>query len=176
MENMIIPVRDGLDGSYKVVQRPYINKSTPDLHKTIMLVQEPQKKTFSKGYIKYWFEGAEHEVQVLPHGNSKSKNTPYTRTYQSTPDKVKKHSRQCSSSKELHAVTENEVGSLSVEKAGQLPRNPRQVSYEKNKSALKSIDPLQNVTALMKEEGGSGKEKFVRTYSLDDDSPKVVLF
>ena len=74
----IIPVRDGLDGSYKVVRRPYINKSSPDLHKTIVLVQEPQKKTFSKGYIKYWFEGAEHEVQVLPHGNSKSKNTPYT--------------------------------------------------------------------------------------------------
>ena len=68
------------------------------------------------------------------------------------------------------------MGSLSVEKAGQLPRNPRQVSYEKNKSALKSVDPLQNVTALMKEEGGSGKEKFVRTYSLDDDLPKVVLF
>ena len=64
----------------------------------------------------------------------------------------------------------------SVEKAGQLPRNPTQVSYEKNKSALKSIDLLQNITALMKKEGGSGKEKFACTYFLDDDSPKVVLF
>ena len=172
----IIPVRDGLDRSYKVVRRTYINKSSPDLHKTMVLVQESQKKTFSKGYIKYWFERAEHAVQVLPHGNSKSKSTPYTQTYQSTTDKVKKHSRQCSSSKRLHAVNENEVGSLSVEKAGQLPRNPRQVLYEKNTSALKSIDPLQNVSALMKEEGGSCKEMFVRTYSLDDDSPKVVLF
>ena len=59
--------------------------------------------------------------------------------------------------------------SLNVEKAGQLPKNPGQVSYEKNKSALKSVDPLQNVTAFMKEEGRSGKEKFVRTYSLDDE-------
>ena len=40
---------------------------------------------------------------------------------------------------------------------------------------MKSVDPLQNVTALMKEEGGSGKETFVRTYSVDNDSPKVVL-
>ena len=36
----IIPVRDGLDGSYKVVRRPYINKSSPDLHKTIGTTKE----------------------------------------------------------------------------------------------------------------------------------------
>lgn len=56
---------------------------------------------------------------------------------------------------------------------GQLPRNERQVKYLKGVSQVE--DPIFQITEKMKEESQKG-EKFIRGYSLDDDSLKVVLF
>lgn len=56
---------------------------------------------------------------------------------------------------------------------GQLPRNERQVKYLKGVSQVE--DPIFQITEKMKEESQKG-ETFIRGYSLDDDSLKVVLF
>ena len=63
--------------TYKVVRRPYINKSSPDLHKTVVLIREPRMTSFSKAFVKYWFKGREHIVDIKAHGNAKSKTIPY---------------------------------------------------------------------------------------------------
>ena len=57
-----------------------------------------------------------------------------------------------------------------------LPRGERQASYIKNTSNEKVLDSILDITQKMKMESERGAEKFVRCYSLDDDSPKVVLF
>lgn len=56
---------------------------------------------------------------------------------------------------------------------GQLPRNERQVKYLKGVSQVE--DPIFQITEKMKEESQK-EETFIRGYSLDDDSLKVVLF
>lgn len=56
---------------------------------------------------------------------------------------------------------------------GQLLRNERQVKYLKGVSQVE--DPIFQITEKMKEESQK-EETFIRGYSLDDDSLKVVLF
>ena len=50
------------------------------------------------------------------------------------------------------------------------------MAYEKKKSKPTCKDPMFNVTQMIREEQQSGEEKFVRSYSLDDESLKVILF
>ena len=59
---------------------------------------------------------------------------------------------------------------------GALPRGERQASYINNTSNEKVLDPILDITQKMKMESERGAEKFVRCHSLDDDSPKVLLF
>ena len=58
---------------------------------------------------------------------------------------------------------------------GQLPRNERQVKYLKGEWWPRKVeDTIFQITEKMKEETQKGK-KFIRTYSLHNDSPKIVL-
>ena len=70
----------------------------------------------------------------------------------------------------------DKVGGLKhCNSVGQLPRNERQVKYLKGEWPPRKVeDPIFQITEKMKEETQKGK-KFIRGYSLHDDSAKVVL-
>ncbi|CAH3108651.1 unnamed protein product [Porites lobata] len=67
-----------------------------------------------------------------------------------------------------------EVGDIAnCNSVGALPRNERQAKYLKEKNSKGRIaDPIFEITEKMKTED----KKFTRGYSLDDESPKVILF
>lgn len=68
---------------------------------------------------------------------------------------------------------ETEVGDIAnCNSIGALPRNEREAKYLKVKGTKGRIDdPVFMITAKMKTED----KKFVRGYSLNDKSPKVIL-
>ena len=85
--------------------------------------------------------------------------------------------KQHSSVKRAVHDVEEAVGGLEFcNSMGALPRNERQVSYVKNSAKEKVVDPVLDITRKMKLESKDGAEKFMWCYSLDDDSPKVILF
>ena len=175
----VTKVEDKLHDSYQVCRRPYINKSDRSLRKTVVNVIHPDGHHHSLVFVKYHFEGTkEHPIDVKPHGNSTKCSIPYLRTYRSTICKLKDTvAKQHSGLKRTIHDVEKAVGGLEFcNSKGALPRGERQASYINNTSNEKVLDPILDITQKMKMESERGAEKFVRCYSLDDDSPKVVLF
>ena len=56
-----------------------------------------------------------------------------------------------------------------------LPKDKNQAYYLKKKNNMVQ-DPVYNITSTMKEYQENGEERFIRSYTLDDGSPKVVAF
>lgn len=64
-----------------------------------------------------------------------------------------------------------------VDAVGQLPRNIDQVKYQLKKLQNKENDPIYSITSSMRTESESREgERSIRTYTLDDQSLKVLLF
>ena len=157
-------------------RRPFVNASDSSLHKTIVDVAHRDGRHPNIVLVKYEFVGApEDEVKVKHHGNAKSCSIPYLRTYKSTLKSLEKNAKERDKGlkRAVHEV-ETEVGDLeNCNSVGALPRNERQAKYLKTKEARGRItDPIFAITEKMKTED----KKFVRCYSLDDESPKVILF
>ena len=163
------------EGSYEVVRRPFVNLSDNALKKTMVSLTDPKGQNFNIVAIIYQFTGEEHVVTVKPHGNSKC-NISFLRTYQSTKMKIAKESGKSVPSRAFHNVSRDVGGLGGAEAAGQLPRNCRQVSYYASKIASKVEDPIYSITAQMRAYCDNDEERYVRAYSLDDSSAKVVLF
>lgn len=171
----VIKVGDNSD-ALVVCRWPFVNASDRSLHKTIVDVTHPDGKHHNIVFVKYEFGGApEHEVKVKHHGNEKSCSVPYLRTYKSTRNRLEIIAKEKGKGlkRAVHEV-ETEVGDLEkCNSVGALPRNERQAKYLKAKDARGRIaDPIFAITKKMKTE----EKKFVRCYSLDDKSPKVILF
>lgn len=171
----VVKVGDNSD-ALLVCRRPFVNASDRSLHKTIVDVTHPDGKHHNIVFVKYEFIGApEHEVKVKQHGNEKSCSIPYLRTYKSTCNRLEKSVKEKGKGlkRAVHEV-KTEVGDLeNCNSIGALPRNERQAKYLKSKDARGRIaDPILAVTEKMKTE----EKKFVRCYSLDNESPKVILF
>ena len=64
------------------IRRTYKNFSDNSLHKTVVSIQY-HDEIFELVFVSYKLDGEPHVINVLPHGNSKSK-VPYTRTFKST--------------------------------------------------------------------------------------------
>ena len=125
--------------------------------------------------MRYYFEGPEHTIQDKPHGNSKSASIAYLRTYRSTIKKLKQSVDGGKGVKNILHEVENQVGGLeNCPSEGSLPRSNRQVQYVKDQS--KEKDPIYAITTKIKMQAQTGGENFIRAYSLDDESPKVVLY
>ena len=171
----VVKVGDNSD-ALLVCRRPFVNASDRSLHKTIVDVTHPDGKHHNIVFVKYEFVGApEDEVKVKQHGNEKSCSIPYLRTYKSTRNRLEKSAKEKGKGlkRAVHEV-ETEVGDLeNCNSIGALPRNERQAKYLKSKDARGRIaDPILAITEKMKTE----EKKFVRCYSLDNESPKVILF
>ena len=165
---------DKTSGAYVVCRRPFINASDDTLRKTIVDVQLPDGKNHNIVFIKYEFVDAlEHSILVKEHGNSKSCSVPYLRTYKSTREQLKNVLKTGTGIKRSVSIVEEEMGDLEgCSSVSALPRNERQARYEREKSVNKNKDAIFTITERMKTE----EDKFIRSYSLDDESPKVVLF
>lgn len=175
----VTKVTDRLPGSYQVCRRPYTNKSDRSLKKCIVNVIDPKGSHYNLVYLRYKFEGKEHKIDVKPHGNSTTSKIPYLRTYKSTVAKLKESLiKEDKGIKRVVHEVEEAVGGLEFCKSkGSLPRNENQAKYLKTVCKEKVSDPILEITQKMKLESvEDGEEKFIRCYSLDDDSPKVILF
>lgn len=175
----VTKVVDKLDGSHQVCRRPYVNKSDRSLRKTVVNIIHPDGRHHNLVFVKYHFEDSEeHPINVKLHGNSSKCPIPYLRTYRSTVCKLKEAvGKQHSGLKRAVHDVEEAVGGLEFcNSKGSLPRGERQASYFKNTAKEKVVDPILDITQKMKMESEHGTEKFIRCYSLDDDSTKVVLF
>ena len=170
---------DHAEGGHSVYRRTFLNKSDSSLRKTIVNVVHPDGRHHKLVFVRYYFEGAEeHRIKLKPHGSSKAGCAiPYLRTYKSTVAKMKNNlgGNRTGLKRAVHQI-EDEVGGLEhCNSVGQLPRNERQVKYLKGECQPRKVeDPIFQITEKMKEQ--SQGEKFIRAYSLDDDSPKVILF
>ena len=172
---------DYAEGGHSVFRRTFVNKSDASLRKTIVNVVRPEGSHHKLVFVRYYFEGApEHRIHLNPHGSAKSGCAiPYLRTYKSTVSKMKTTvDKNRAGLKRVVQQIEDEVGGLQhCKSVGQLPRNERQVKYLKSECQPRKVekDPIFQITEKMKEESQEG-EKFIRAYSLDDESPKVILF
>ncbi|XP_066917468.1 uncharacterized protein [Clytia hemisphaerica] len=154
-----------------VTRRSYVNKSDGTLKRAFVSLSM-NNQIHNLVFLSYKFNGPEHEVKVQKHGNSKAP-IPFLRTYTSTRRKILKSVKSIPNPSRAHydvVSSMEEVGAL-----GQLPRNVRQVKYEKSKEKTKTVDPLYQITNAMRNVE-SNTDRFIRTYQLDDQSMKVILF
>ncbi len=127
----------------------------------------------------YKFEGEEHKIDVKPHGSSTTSTIPYLRTYKSTVTKLKETlSHHDKGLKRVAHKVEKAVGGIEYCKSkGALLQDENQAKYLKNTCTNKVSDPILGITQKIKlETVEDASDKFIRSYSLDEDSPKVILF
>eukprot|EP00112_Aurelia_sp_Birch-Aquarium-sp1_P002575 Seg1285.5 transcript_id=Seg1285.5/GoldUCD/mRNA.D3Y31 product="hypothetical protein" protein_id=Seg1285.5/GoldUCD/D3Y31 len=160
---------------YEVVRRPFVNSSDKSLKKTMVTLVNAKGLHHNIAFISYQFSEGEHPVDVKRHGNSKC-NIPFFRTYQSTKTKLADQGTSAQPSRRFDRVFSDVGGLTQAEAAGQLPRNVRQANYETRKDLFKAKDPIFEITSAIHGYNESGDERFIRTYTLDDSSAKVVLF
>lgn len=165
-----------------VRRRPYVCKSCPDYHKTIISIE--YGKDIDKWYpivlVHYYFEGEPKQFTVAPHGNRKAHSTqPYVRTKESTKEKLAKNVADVKfNTKRALFQTVKDVGGVSgAASTSSLPRNYTQAKHIKQKLGLtpgsseKSNDPLLAVLELQK----STFPGFIREV-VCNDLPTIMLY
>ena len=76
----------------------------------------------------------------------------------------------------MHNVTTSVGGLDNAVSAGALPRGKLQANYIRCKNKEKMSDPIYSITQTMKSYAENDDERFIRSYTYDDGSPKVVAF
>lgn len=165
-----------------VCRRPYVCKSCPDYHKTIISIEYGQDidKWYPIVLVHYYFEGEPKQFTVAPHGNRKAQSTqPYVRTKESTKEKLAKNVADVKfNTKRALFHTFKDVGGVSgASSTSSLPRNYTQAKSIKQKlgltpgSSKKSNDPLLAVLELQK----STFPGFIREV-VCNDLPTIMLY
>ena len=154
-----------------VVRRNYVNLSSNDLHRTVIKLQGEDS---NKVFVQYYFDKEEHPVSVKPHGNSKNNNksTKYTRTKETTKERIKDLGQQGLKPKRVfHQILEEEGGLGQLRSSDQIPRHRQQVSYFTRKD-ISNRDPLLECADLAKSQQEKG-DKFLRDVGA---APEFTLF
>ena len=157
------------------VRRTYRNVSDNTLRRVIVQLES---ETFNHRvvFISYIFAGDSHRINVLPHGNSKCAAS-YVRTFKSTKCKLNVEIDKTKSLRRSIFNVTNDVGGLSSASCpSSIPKDTNQLKYMRMKRKEAKDDPIFNITQAMKNGENEGKEKFIRSYTLDDGSPKVIAF
>ena len=90
-----------------VRRRTYRNKACKDLVKAVV---EPEEQQFPYVFIQYRFEGEPCSFDLLPHGNSKTSQSPYVRVNPSTMQLLKEETDGVASArKAFHNVEKRSV-------------------------------------------------------------------
>ena len=124
-----------------VSRRPYVSKSCPQYHKTIIAIEYGQDidKWYRILFLHYYFDGEPHQFTVAPHGNRKAKSThSYIRTKESTKENFAKNVADVKLNTERALFqTVKDVGGVSgAASTSSLPRNYTQAKTIKQKLGL----------------------------------------
>ena len=158
------------------IRRTYNNFSDNSLHKIVLSIQYPSDEIFELVFVSYKFDGEPHVINVLPHANSKSK-APYIRTFKSTKISIQKELKgQKSVQRAMHNVTNNVGGLANVSSSCSLLKNSNQANYIRVKNKQSVADLLLSITQRIKNYKENNHKIFIRSYTLDDGSPKVIAF
>ena len=165
-----------------VRRHPYICKSCPEFHKTIVTIEYGKSinKWFSLALVHYYWEGKPRQFKVAPHGNRKPESSvpPDVKTKESTKQCLvqnltdEKTNPKCA----LLKTMKDSGGVCGAESVGSLPRNVRQVKNVKHQLGLTSSaaskgDPLMAVLELQK----GSYSGFICEVTCND-LPTVILF
>ena len=157
--------------SRTVERRTYINRSDSALRKTIVNVIDENLI-----FVHYYFVGREHEIKVKAHKSSRN-IIPYLRTYKSTKLSLLNELKEETSIKKALFKTSTSVGNVEkVSNGGALPRGKNQASYIRSQNNEVVKDPIMVITQKIRNYDETSEERFIRSFSLDDSSPKVVAF
>ena len=172
------------EADISVRRRPYICKSCPEFHKTIVTIEYGKsiEKWFSLALVHYYWEGKPRKFKVAPHGNRKPESSapPYVKTKESTKQCVVQNlsEKKTNPKRALFKTIKDSGGVCGAESVSSLPRNVRQVKNIKHQLGLTSSaaskgnsDPLMAVLELQK----GSFSGFIREVACND-LPTVMLF
>lgn len=132
-------------------------------------------KIFKHVMVQYWFDGVQHEVKPVPHGNAKKNRLPFQRTRESTKEKLRAATATMQP-KRAYNQTKAAIGNTSdLPSVAAAPRDPmqaknfRKVSGKRSHNSSQSTsgsedhsDPLFAVLLQCKEQQGDLNTAFVR--------------
>ena len=174
----VTKINQGNEASHDIVtiRRTYNNFYDNSLHKIVVSIQYPSDEIFELVFVSYKFDGEPHVINVLPHANSKSK-APYIRTFKSTKISIQKELKgQKSVQRAMHNVTNNVGGLVNVSSSCSLLKDSNQANYIRVKNKQSVADLLLSITQRIKNYKENNHKIFIRSYTLDDGSPKVIAF
>jgi hypothetical protein len=145
---------------YTIARTNYVNKSSNDLRRILIQLKDgPNTKSNGLIFLQYYFTGEPHVVNILPHGNSKTKR-PYQRTMKSTKDKIYDLCKENIKPKSIeHQIMEENGGLLSVRTGSQICRDRHQINNIKAK--IRTEDPVLACADMAKMQE-TMPERFVR--------------
>ena len=174
----VTKINQGNEANHDIVtiRRTYNNFYDNSLHKIVVSIQYPSDEIFELVFVSYKFDGEPHVINVLPHANSKSK-APYIRTFKSTKISIQKELKgQKSVQRAMHNVTNNVGGLANVSSSCSLLKDSNQANYIRVKNKQSVADLLLSITQRIKNYKENNHKIFIRSYTLDDGSPKVIPF
>jgi len=120
------------EADISVRRRPYICKSCPEFHKTIVTTEYGKsiEKWFSLALVHYYREGKPRKFKVAPHGNCKLESSapPYVKTKESTKQCVVQNlsEKKTNPKRVLFKTIKDSGGVCGAESVSSVPRNVRQ--------------------------------------------------
>ena len=123
--------------------------------------------------MEYFFDDAEWEVKVKPHGNSKG-SSPYYRTSQTTKERLQQLAESRSPKEVFHQTLEESGGIMQIKSAGGHARDLKQVKNIKQKNQQNEGDEFIELIQMLKEDARYPENAFVRKVDNSSD-PCIVL-
>ena len=166
-------VTSGKSGSwYRVTRLRHIHATVPGVHRVIVTFEDSKNVKGALAMVQYRYDGNPEPLYNHPHGNSKHDTTPYVPTKRTTLQKIAESLKHQSSNQRVQHEVEEESGGFNVHLPCDIPRNIRQIEYERGKLNPPSVDPVLEIINLKESE----EEPFIRRILLEKNSPTIILF
>ena len=139
------------DDIVKVYRRKYINASYSKLHRIMIQLENPTtNEILDQMFVQYYFVGCETEVNVAPHGNSKT-GKKFQRTSETTKQRIQELSKTQRQPKDIfHRIIEDQGGLSGVKSGAYIARDRMQIRNFKRKDEKDSVDPIIECSDLAK--------------------------
>ena len=124
-----------------IIRKYYEHSMDPSIKKSAIYMHNRENKLCDVGIVHYMFKNGTVDIRKLlkPHGNSNSDGNMFSRTFQSTKDRMKTTDIP---SNEFRSMIISENGGLSnIDNLSILPRNYKQLNYERSKEK-ETVDEL----------------------------------